>query len=83
MHIIILFFPIFLISRSNDEFERWVEFERRDDDGEPEGGIVVAELEEEWWVASGVLDIKIKCFFFTLTLPYFMFKLKFMLKISV
>ena len=47
MHIITLFFPNFLISRSNDEFERWGELEWWDDDGKPEGGIVVAELEEE------------------------------------
>ena len=48
MHIITLFFPIFLTSRSNDKFER------RGDDGRPEGGIIAAELEEEQWVASGV-----------------------------
>ena len=54
MHIIALFFPIFLTSRSTDEFERRGEFERQGDDGKPEGGIVVAEQEEERWVASGV-----------------------------
>ena len=53
MHIIAIFFPIFLSSRSNDEFKRWGEFERWGEfkrqgyDGEPEGGIVAAELEEE------------------------------------
>ena len=67
MHIIALFFPIFLISRSNDEFERRVEFERRDDDGEPEGGIVVAELEEEWWVASGVGILKLSVLIYSNT----------------
>ena len=59
MHIIALFFPIFETSSSNDEFERWGEFERQGDDGEPEGGIVAAELEEEWWVASGVGILKL------------------------
>ena len=40
MHIITIFFPIFYISRSNDEFERQV-------DGGQEGEMVTAELEEE------------------------------------
>ena len=73
------FFPIFLISRSNDEFERRDEFERWGDDGEPEIGIVVAELEEERWVASGVGILKLSVLPYSDT-AYFMFKLKFMLK---
>ena len=67
MHIMALFFPIFLISRSNDEFERRVEFERWDDDGKPEGGIVVAELEEERWVASGVGILKLSVLLYSNT----------------
>ena len=41
MHNIALFFPIFKISRSNEEFERRV-------DGGLEGEMVTAEVEEEW-----------------------------------
>ena len=67
MHIIALFFPIFLISRSNDEFERWGEFERRGNDGEPEGGIVVAELEKKWWMASGVGILKLSVLLYSNT----------------
>ena len=68
MHIIGLFFPIFSTSRSNDEFERWDEFERRGDgDGEPEGGIAAAELEEEWWVASSVGILKLSVLLYSNT----------------
>ena len=41
-------------SKGGSEFERW-----GDGDGEAEGGIVVTELEEEQWVASGVGILKL------------------------
>ena len=40
----------------------------------------MVELGEEQWVTSGVGILNLSVFCFTLTLPYFMFKLKFMLK---
>ena len=49
-------------------FERWGEFKRRcDGDGEPEGGIVVAELEQEQWVASGVGILKLSVLLYSNT----------------
>ena len=41
IHIIALFFSIFKISRSNDEFKKQV-------DGGQEHEMVMAEVEEEW-----------------------------------
>ena len=38
-----------------------------DGDGEPEGGIVVAELEEEQWVASGVGILKLSVLLYSNT----------------
>ena len=37
------------------------------DDGEPEGGIVVTELEEELWVASGVGILKLSVLLYSNT----------------
>ena len=37
------------------------------DDGEPEGGIVATELEEEWWVASGVGILKLSVLLYSNT----------------
>ena len=64
MHIIALFFPIFLTFRSNDEFKRQREFGRQGDDGGPVG---TAELEEEWWVASGVGILKLSVLLYSNT----------------
>ena len=46
----------FLNFQNNDEFKRWREFGRQGDDGGPAG---TAELEEEWWVTSGVGILKL------------------------
>ena len=64
MHIVTLFFPIFLTSRSNDEYERRREFGRQGDDGGPAG---TAELEEEQWVTSGVGILKLSVLLYSNT----------------
>ena len=64
MHIIILFFPIFLTSRSNDEYERQCEFRRQGDNVGPAG---MVELEEEGWVTSGVGILKLSVLLYSNT----------------
>ena len=64
MHIITFFFPIFLTSRSNDEIRRHGEFGRHGDYGGPAD---MAELEEEWWVASGVGILKLSVLLYSNT----------------
>ena len=67
MHIIALFFPIFLTSRSNNKFERQREFRRQGDDDGPAG---MAELEEKWWVASGVGILKLSVLLYSNTVIF-------------
>ena len=66
-HIIALFFPIFLTSRSNDEYKRQREFRRQGDDGGPAGTAELEELEEERWVTSGVGILKLSVLLYSNT----------------